>query len=150
MFLAFCSDFYINVVFFLVFVLSLSCIGYMQLQYHFLIVSCINAYEINLEFYRHVDLSFWPCLIRWPAAAAVWQTSGNKRSWWINGGIFLILDMRAHTHTHTIPLSAHLFFPPLFIVPSLPLSCCSSVFQQSRRCCVMITSTDRGAELRNT
>lgn len=150
MFLAFCSDFYINVGFF-----SRFCIVPIMYWIHATAVSCPNcilyyAYEINLEFYRHVALSFWPCLICWPAAAAVWQMSGNTRSWWINEGIVLILDALASAHTQTQAPWVHIFPPPLFIVPPLPLSCCSSVFQQSRRCCVMITSTDRGAELRNT
>lgn len=38
----------------------------------------------------------------------------------------------------------------LFTVPLLSLFCCSSVFLQSRRCCIMITSIHWGAALRNS
>lgn len=38
----------------------------------------------------------------------------------------------------------------VFHRPFVASSCCSSVFQRSRRCCVMITSTHRGAALHNS
>lgn len=96
------------------------CIVPIMYWIHATAVSCPNcilyyAYEINLEFYRHVALSFWPCLICWPAAAAVWQMSGNTRSWWINEGIVLILDALASAHTQTQAPWVHIFPPPFLL-----------------------------------
>lgn len=84
---------------------------------------------------------FWQTKKQWTTKGA--QLGGT------NGDVFLILNLILDAHMH---IYMRVCFPSLLFssVPLLPRPCCSSVFQRSRRCCVMITSTHWGAALRNS
>lgn len=84
---------------------------------------------------------FWQTKKQWTTKGA--QLGGT------NGDVFLILNLILDAHMH---IYMRVCFPSLLFssVPLLPWPCCSSVFQRSRRCCVMITSTHWGAALRNS